>query len=201
MMGTSRSGVDSIAITKSDIASQDHQKWLPTPSSHLSFGDRLQAVQMNKAVDVPKLKGKLARSRSLALLGKANNSKGKMNSVLSTADLWKGIHFTKDIKAPGSEREHRERVLNRENTPFMTDQNILAPSFAPVKDKFVEKYIPLVEKSERRDNLEQLAQRSRDYLLMLNKQQNSVDQSFDRQASHKSFQKQKIKLPVVEQRP
>ena len=109
---------------------------------------------MNKVVDMPKLKGKLARSRSLALLGKGNQNKGKPNSILSTADLWKGIHFTKDITAPGSEREHRERVLNRENTPFVTDQNILAPSFGPVKDKFVEKYIPLVEKSERREKQE-----------------------------------------------
>ena len=85
--------------------------------------------------------------------------------MLSTADLWKGIHFTKDIKAPESEQEHQERVLNRENTPFLTDQNALAPSFGLVKDKFVEKYIPLVEKTERRDQLENLAKRSREYLL------------------------------------
>ena len=44
MMGTSRSGVNSIAITKSEIASSDRQKFMPTPSSHLSFGDRLEAV-------------------------------------------------------------------------------------------------------------------------------------------------------------
>jgi len=67
----------------------------------MSLGVRLQRVQSKQVFNVPKLKSKIARSRSLALLGKST-SRSK-NGIMPTADLWKGIHFTKDIKPSESE--------------------------------------------------------------------------------------------------
>ena len=60
----------------------------------------------------------MARSRSLALLGKSTTR--SKNAVLPTKDLWKGIHFTKDVKGVvETNKDHLERVYNREHTPFI----------------------------------------------------------------------------------
>ena len=100
----------------------------------------------------------------MALLGKST-TKSK-NAILPTRELWKGIHFTKDVKpAPRNDKEHFLRVFNREETPFVTDKGAFLARFAPVKDRFVEKYEPLLKENERLSHLESLAERSRDYLL------------------------------------
>ena len=91
------------------------------------------------------VKKQIARSRSLALLGKST-SRSK-NGVLPTRELWKGIHFTHDVKASGSTEEHLHRVYNRENTPFVHDSKAMASRFGVVKDKFVTKYEPLLRES------------------------------------------------------
>lgn len=114
-----------------------------------SLGHRLQRVQSMKVFNVPKIKSQMARSRSLGLLGKSTTR--SKNAVLPTQDLWRGIHFTKDVKPSMSEEEHQLRVINRENTPFVTSTNALGVRFAPVRDKFVEKYEPLIKEHRRRD--------------------------------------------------
>ena len=105
----------------------------------------------------------LARSRSLALLGKST-SRSK-NGVLPTKELWKGIHFTQDVQASESKEEHLHRVYNRENTPFVHNSKAMAPRFGVVKDKFVAKYEPLLRESERMEKIEALAKQSRDLTI------------------------------------
>ena len=46
---------------------------------------------------------KLARSRSLAMLGK---SAGHKNGVISTKQIWGGIHRVSDIRPSASDLEH-----------------------------------------------------------------------------------------------
>ena len=70
--------------------------------------------------------------------------KPKRQKVLTTGELWQGIHKTNDVKPSKSDKEHIMRVLNREGTPFNSGYSAFAPTFAPVKDKFVERYIPLL---------------------------------------------------------
>ena len=157
-------GLGSITISKTesgDIIMTDPAKG----PMHTSLGDRLQASMANREIDIPKLKQKMARSRSLALLSKTKSR--KRPTTLSTSDLWQGIHHTRDVAPSYSKKEHLLRIYNREGTPFITEKKILEPSFAPIKDKFVEKYIPLLEQNERREHMEQLAIRSRDYLLKI----------------------------------
>ena len=55
--------------------------------------------------------------------------------------------------------------MNRENTPFAAKSNALSARFGPIKDKFVEKYEPLLKESERRSHIDDLAKRSREYLV------------------------------------
>ena len=55
--------------------------------------------------------------------------------------------------------------MNRENTPFAAKSNALSARFGPIKDKFVEKYEPLLKESERRTHIDELAKRSREYLI------------------------------------
>ena len=106
----------------------------------------------------------MARSRSLGLLGKSTTK--TKNGVLPTKDVWRGIHFTKDVTGPAeTQAEHLERVINRENTPFVANSNAISARFGPVKDKFVEKYEPLLRETARKSHLAQLAKRSREYLI------------------------------------
>ena len=105
----------------------------------------------------------MARSRSLGLLGKSTSR--TKNGVMPTKDLWRGIHFTKDVTQAESHEEHVDRVFSREHTPFAANSNALSARFAPVKDKFVEKYEPLLRESERRTSIVQLAKKSRDYVI------------------------------------
>jgi len=116
-------------------------------------------------LNTPLIKSKLARSRTLALLGKST-SRSK-NGILPTSELWKGIHFTKDIRPSESQSEHEMRVLGRENTPYVISKSNFSARFAPVKDKFVERYEPLLKENERRNNMEIMAKRSRDFLLQI----------------------------------
>jgi hypothetical protein len=80
---------------------------------------------------------KLARSRSLAMLGK---SAGHKNGVISTRAVWKGIHRVSDIRPCETGAEHNMRVFNRENTPWVPDKSNFKQRFAPVRDQFVQKY-------------------------------------------------------------
>ena len=106
----------------------------------------------------------MARSRSLGLLGKST-SKTK-NGVLPTSDVWRGIHFLQDVTQPAeSLQEHNERVMSKEHTPFIVKSSQLSSRFAPVRDKFVEKYEPLLKESERRKGILELAKKSREYVL------------------------------------
>ena len=106
----------------------------------------------------------MARSRSLGLLGKST-SKTK-NGVIPTSDVWRGIHFLQDVTQPAeSLQEHNERVMSREHTPFIAKSSQLSSRFAPVRDKFVEKYEPLLKESERRNGILELAKKSREYAL------------------------------------
>lgn len=94
----------------------------------------------------------MARSRSLGLLGKST-TKSK-NGILPTKELWKGIHFTHDIQPVTDKDEHLTRVWNRENTPFAVNSKAMANRFGAVKDKFVEKYEPLLKANQRQGNLD-----------------------------------------------
>ena len=86
------------------------------------------------------------------------------------------------------------RVLNREGTPFNSGYSAFAPTFAPVKDKFVERYIPLLQKNEKREQLQQLAQRSRKYMLSLKLHADKDQGKFNQ--SKKSLPT-KIKAPAL----
>ena len=113
-------------------------------------------------MNVLSIKSKMARSRSLGLLSKST-SRFK-HAVLPTRELWKGIHFTKDVQPSQSEEEHLLRVFNKEGTPYIASKSALSARFRPVKDKFIEKYEPLLKEFERRNYIDEIAKKSRDYL-------------------------------------
>ena len=98
------------------------------------------------------------------MLGKSTS--GFKNGVIPTQELWQGIHFTKDVaEAPEDLQSHLIRVYNKENSASAFNANKLAPTFGPVRDKFVEKYEPLLKQTERKGKLEMLARRSREFLI------------------------------------
>ena len=135
----------------------------------VSLGDLMRAKPADATT-----RGKLARSRSLAMLGKST-SKTK-NGVIQTKDLFQGIHRTKDLKAPSSQSEHMKRVLNREHTPWVAETRKFGQRFAPVRDSFVAKYQPLLNEHQKQNQVESLALRSRQLLLKRNLQKQHVSQ-------------------------
>ena len=100
-------------------------------------------------------KSKIARSRSLKMLGKST-SKTK-NGVIQTKDLYQGIHRTKDLRPPTSHSEHMKRVMNRENTPWIAETGKFSQRFAPVRDSFVAKYQPLLNEHQKQNQIESMA--------------------------------------------
>ena len=89
----------------------------------------------------------VARSKSLSNFGKSATE--VKNGVIPTKDIWKGIHLTKDIIPSMSAEEHKMRVFNREYTPWSTKSQALQTVFAPVKDVFVQRSQPLLNKHKR----------------------------------------------------
>ena len=75
---------------------------------------------------------KLARSKSLNLL---------KPSKVTTMRMWKGVFRTKDVNPSKSKEEHNVRVMNRENTPWLTND---LPTSGKKKDDFVSKYWHLI---------------------------------------------------------
>ena len=97
----------------------------------LSLGD----LMPKKVLDD---KSKIARSRSLAMLGKSTSR--TKNGIIQTKDLFQGIHRTKDVRPPTSDEEHLKRVWNKEHTPWVSETGAFSQRFAPVRDTFVAKY-------------------------------------------------------------
>lgn len=75
---------------------------------------------------------KLARSRSLVMLGKANGH--KKGGVISTKRIWEAIHRVSDIRPVANEAEHKLRVINHENTPWCPERSSFKPRLGIVKD-------------------------------------------------------------------
>ena len=80
---------------------------------------------------------KLARSRSLVMLGK---STGNKNGIISTKQIWEGIHRVSDIRPSANDLEHQLRVYNREDTQWESKLSQFKPRHGVVKDQFVVKY-------------------------------------------------------------
>lgn len=96
----------------------------------------------------------------------ASSALKKKNWHVPKIDLHRSIHFTKQVKPAMDEEEHFHRILNREDTPFVTESNALTSRFGPIKDKFVQKYECLLKQNERKYQIENLAMRSREYCIL-----------------------------------
>ena len=74
----------------------------------------------------------MARSKSLSNFGRSMTQ--TKSGVISTRDFFKGVHFTKDVVPCKDDEEHKLRVFNRENTPWVSSSKAIHSVFAPVKD-------------------------------------------------------------------
>ena len=119
-------------------------------------------------------KSKIARSRSLAMLGKSTSR--TKNGIIQTKDLFQGIHRTKDVRPPTSDEEHLKRVWNKEHTPWVASTGQFSQRFAPVKDTFVAKYQPLLDMHSKQNRIDSLALSSRKKLLKENAEQQKLNE-------------------------